>query len=237
LAAAQVPSRRQPILITSAASSLAQVLAAGLKDRYAIRLTERAPVRSEHEFGECALGHDPATNAAVRGVQTVVHVAEPLPQDTPAQQIDLLTRCTYNLLSAAAEEKVQRLILLSTLEVMSGYDPGLTVTETWRPRPSPAPRVLAKYLGEFTSREFAREGKTNIVVLRLGKVVAAEAVKGQPFDPLWVEQGDVVQAVSSALTAKLGPWHIYHIQAESPRARFAVTRARAELGYQPQFRW
>ena len=82
------------------------------------------------------------------------------------QQIDFFTRCTYNLLTAASDETVPLIIMLSTLEVMTGYDPGLTVTETWRPRPSAAPRVLGKHLGEFTVREFARDAKAAAAALR-----------------------------------------------------------------------
>ena len=236
VASAQAPKPKQ-ILITSGAAKLAQTLAAGLKDTYAIRLTERGPVRTEHEFIECALGHDASTNAAVRGVEAIVHVAEPLPGDTAEQQIDLLTRGTYNLLWAAAEEKVPRVVLLSTLELMTGYDPNFTVSENWRPLPTDRPSVLSKHLGEYTSREFAREGKTQIVVLRLGKVVQAEEVKGQAPDPMWVEERDVVQAVSGALTARLNSWQIYHVQHAGPRGRFSVRRAQAGLGYKPQFQW
>ena len=32
-----------------------------------------------------------------------------------------------------------------------------------------------------------------MIVLRLGKVVTAAAVKGQPVDPLWVEEREVAQ--------------------------------------------
>ena len=237
LAGAQEPAKPKPIVITSAASRLAQTLAAGLKEKYPIRLTERKSVQTTYEFVECALGHDTATNAAVRGAEAVVHVAEPLPEDTPEQQIDFFTRCTYNLLTAASDEAVPLVIMLSTLEVMSGYDPGLTVTETWRARPSAAPRVLGKHLGEFTVREFARDAKANVVVLRLGKVVRADDVKGEPFDPLWVDDRDVVHAVSCALGARPARWQIFHIQSDSPKARFTVARAKSALKYQPQYRW
>jgi len=118
---------------------------------------------------------------------------------------------------------------------MTAYDARFTVSETWRPRPTEEPRVLAKHLGEFTSREFAREGKISVVVLRLGKVVRAEEVKEQPADPLWVEERDVVHAVSCALGAKVAQWSVFHIEADSPRARFTVARAKAELGYKPQY--
>ena len=232
---AQQPAAATPILITSAASRLAQALAAGLKEGHRVRLTERAPVRTEHEFVECALGADAATNAAVRGVEAILHVAQPLPEDTVEQQVDFLTRCTYNLLQAASEESVPRVVLLSTLEVMAGYPADFTVSETWSPRPTLG--ALAWRLGEFTSREFARDAKTNITVLRLGKVVRAEEVKGQPFNPLWVEERDVVHAVSRALSATLARWQILHIGSDSPRARFAVTRAKSALSYEPRFRW
>jgi hypothetical protein len=236
LASAQTPKSR-PVLITSGGGRLAQALAEGLKETYSIRLTERAPVRTGHEFVECALGHDAATNGVVRGMEAIVHLAEPLPDDTAEQQIDVMTRCTYNLLWAAAEEKVPRVVLISTLELMTAYDPKYTVSETWLPLPSSTPSVMAKHLSEYTSREFAREGKTQIVVLRLGKVVRAGEVKDQQPDPLWVEERDVVQAVSGALSARLNSWQVFHVQHASPGARFSVKRAQAALGYKPQFQW
>lgn len=236
LAAAQSPERK-PILITSAASELARKLASGLSAQHAIRLTERKAVAAAHEFVVCGLGDDSSTNSVVRGVEAIVHVAEALPEDSAEQQLDLTTRCTYNLLSAAAAERVPLVVFLSALDVMGGYDAKLTVGETWRPRPSAEPRVLAKHLGEFTSREFARDGKIDVVVLRLGKMVRAEEVRDQPFDPLWVDERDVIQAVSLALASKLGRFQVFHIQADSPKARFAVTRAKSALKYRPQHAW
>ena len=236
-AAAQSTGKQKTVLITSARSPLAESLAAGLANQYSLRLTERAPVRTAHSFVPCELGDDSKTNALVRGVDAIVHVAEPLPGETGGQQLDLLTRCTYNLLFAAAQESIGRVVLLSSLEVMAGYPAELTVSETWRPKPGTEAAVLSKHLGEFTCREFARQGKCNVVVLRLGKVVRARDTLGKPFDPMWVEEGDVVQAVSAALSAKAGSWQVFHIQADSPGARFAVSRAKAALGYRPRFRW
>jgi nucleoside-diphosphate-sugar epimerase len=232
------------VLITSANCRLAQSLAAELSREYQVRLTERIGVKSSYEFDQCAMGNDASTRSLVRGTGAIVHVAEPLPDEMESQQIDYLTRCTYNLLWAAVEEGVRRLVLLSTLELMTRYDESFTVSERWRPLPTCEPRLLSKHLGEFTCREFAREGKIDAIVLRLGKVVRSDEVKGQPFDPIWVDERDVAQAVSSALSAKLadspsgvGGWSIFHIGADSPRARFAVANAKNGLGYRPQFSW
>jgi hypothetical protein len=237
-------SQAKRLLITSAHSRLAQSLASGLRNKCQVRLTERIPVRTDFEFVQCALDRDPATNQLVRGTDGIVHVAEPLPNDTDKQQLDYLAYSTHNLLWAAFEEHVPRLIFLSTLDLMTAYDPDFTVSESWSPRPTCDTPLLAKHLAEFTCREFAREGKLSVVVLRLGKVVRSEDVAGKPFDPLWVEERDVAQAVAGALTAKfsdtvasLSAWSIFHIGADSPRARFSVARAKSALAYHPQFNW
>src|SRR2546426_4879086 len=71
------PSRAKRLLITSAHSRLAQSLASRLQDKYQVRLTERIPVRTDFEFMQCPLSRDAATNHLVRGMDGIVHVAEP----------------------------------------------------------------------------------------------------------------------------------------------------------------
>jgi nucleoside-diphosphate-sugar epimerase len=223
------------ILITSAASSLARSLAETLRADHAVRLTERLSVANVTECAQCALGHDLSTNLLVRGMEAIVHVAEPLPNDSETQQIDYLTRCTYNLCTAAVAEGVKRLVYLSTLDLMTQYDPDLLVGERWRPRPTTSAPILGKHLGERVCREFAREFKLNVVVLRLGKVVRAEAVAAAHIDPLWVDERDVAQAVQQALSAESIRWAIFHIQHESPAARFPIGLARHVLHYTPNY--
>ena len=221
------------LLMTSAAAPIARSLAEILRGEHSLRLTERIPVAGITDFALSPLGPDLSTNLLVRGLDAIIHVAEPLSTDSELQQIDYLTRCTYNLCLAAAAEGVKRLIYLSTLDLMTAYDPNYIVTERWKPKPPTHVPTLAKHLGEYTCREFAREHKLAVVVLRLGKVVRAEAVAGQPVDPLWVDERDVAQAVSQALTAELPRWAILHIGADSPQARFSVTAAKRALDYTP----
>lgn len=223
------------LLLTSAASSLAAAITEPLRAEHAIRLTERTPLRGRTDFVLSPLGPDLSTNLLVRGMDAVVHVAEPLPTDTALQQIDYLTRCTYNLCLAAAAEGVKRLVYISTLELMTAYDPKYRVNERWKPQPSPEAPILAKHLGEYTCREFAREHKLTVVVLRVGTIVRAETVAGQSIDPLWVDERDVAQAVNAALTAELPRWAIFHIGADAPQARFSVDTAKQVLGYTPRY--
>ncbi len=230
------------VLVTSAHSVLARKIADALDVGYDIQLTAPSEISTQHPFIRSGLGHDKTTNTLVRGMDAIVHVAQPLAEASEEDQIDYRTRGTYNLLRAAADERVRHVLYLSSLQMLTGYNEDFEVTEDWRPLPSDDAQVLSHYLGEFTCREFAREGRIGVVVLRLGKIVQAEEVAGKPFDPMWVNQRDVVQAVSKALAARLsgkGPlartWSVFHIQSGSPQARFTSARANSVFGYTPQF--
>lgn len=231
------------VLITSGETELAQVIADHLGRDRGVRLTGLTAVPSRFPFTACQLDHDSATDELVQGVEAIVHVAEPPSGADDRKQIDHLTRRTYNLARAAVDAGVERLLFLSTLELMTGYDEEFLVSERWRPLPTTRPSVLAKHLGEYTCREFAREQKLQVIVLRLGKVVKAAAVKGQAPDPLWVEEREVAQAVAGALDAKLsdhaqgvGRWRVFNVQSEFPGSRFPVANAKGALGYRPWFK-
>ncbi|MFZ1757178.1 MAG: NAD(P)-dependent oxidoreductase [Caldilineaceae bacterium] len=184
------------ILLTSAASSLAQRLAEQLAADHTLRLTERQMLVSEHEFVLSSLGHDASTNLLVRGMDAIVHVdAMPADTDTGAQ-IDQSTRCTYNLLLAAAAEGVRRVVYLSTLELMAAYD-GYLYDTRWQPRPTTAPPTLTKSLGESTCKEFARESKVAVTVLRLANDATPASISA---------------AIADALTSDGPAWHIVHVE-------------------------
>lgn len=184
------------ILLTSAASPLAQRLAEELKISHTLRLTERQMMKSEHEFVLADLGHDASTNLLVRGVDAVIHVDAMADGADTGAQIDQSTRCTYNLLMAAAAEGVKRVVYISTLDLMAAYD-GYLYDTRWQPRPTTAPSTLTKFLGESTCKEFAREGKVAVTVLRL----AAEA-----------SPKNIADAIADALTDEQPVWQIAHVE-------------------------
>lgn len=228
------------VLITSATSDLAQQVATALSEEHTIRLTELHNVESNFDFMKSELGHEEATNELVRDIDTIIHIAEvPSQRLAEADQpdnyaIDYQTRCTYNLLMAASEEGVKHVIYASTLRLFEQHGENWTVTESWRPRPSVDSFVLSKHLGEFTCREFAREGKINVTCLRLGNLVNADTAATTEYDSMCLEINDAVAAFECALNASL-PWQIFHIQSEFPGSRFSIGKAKSHLEFNPQF--
>lgn len=236
------------ILITGVASALAQALASQLSENHQIRLTDIVDVATEFEFVRCELNHDEATNELVRGMDSIIHLAELPPDysddslDADNLAIDFLTRCTYNLLWAAVEEKVKKAVYASTLKLLEKYDDDLTVTENWRPLPSTDPYVLGKHLGEFTCKEFARTAQIQINCLRFGKIVRSDDVKDQPYDPAWIEIRDLVHAFECALDAEppdlKRDWSVFHIEADASEAGYPSSgKARSVISYVPKYRF
>lgn len=219
------------LLITAGASPLSRFLADILGREHTVRLTDRIPIQTGREFVQSPLSHDHGSNLLVRGMDAIVHVLDPLPGEAAASRIDYATRCTYNLLWAAAQEGAPRVVLLSSLDLMDAYAETYTVAEHWRPHPSPELQRLIPHLAEATCKEFAREAKVAVTVLRLGHVYAVGQAMGD--DAMGVDMRDVSQAVARTLQTPTGNWSIFHIQHDGVGARFSVAQARRALGYQP----
>lgn len=235
--------RGKSLLITSAHSRFALALGVSLSTEYRVGLTSPAEIGATPlDFVQCPLDRSDSTRALVRGVDGIVHVGEPPAGADEEERIDYRTRLTYNLLRAAVDEGVGAVVHLSSLNMLVGHDAGFAVDEDWEPRPTAEAGTLSDYLGEFICREFARAGDIRVSVLRLGKIVRASEVTGRR-DQLWVDEQDVIQAVSLALAAllaspkpRLGPWSVFHIHSASPEARFSVAKARRILGYRPRWK-
>jgi len=221
------------LLLTSATSALGRQVGSELAGSHELRRTERSDsaITTEHFYSP--LEHDASTNLLVRGLDGIVVVGERLEGEGASSYLDAMTRKLYNLLMAAYQEGVTRVVYLSTLELMTAYGEEYIVTERWRPRPTTEPSLLGKHLGEYVCREFAREHKLTVVVLRLGKVVGEDEVVGNNVDPLWLAQKDLASAIEGALTAKLPHWNIIHVQGKQAGARFPVGDAERLIGFAP----
>ncbi len=221
------------ILITNAATSLGQALAAGLGDAHQLRLTDPEPgigIQSD-------LGHDESTDALITDIDAIVHLAyAPRAGDGEITWLDHNTRRTYNLLLAAAAAEVEHAILLSTLDLFAPYAEDLTVNETWKPLPSCAPAVLGAHLAEFTAREFAHSHALHITIARLGHLIRAEEVADQAYDPMWLDERDAAQAVGQIVQKRpASQYRAIHIQSTAARARFSVENAKSLLTFAPQY--
>ena len=232
------------VLVTGAASTLGREVAAALAvDANAeLRLLDDCTAqRQDIEWIDARLTDPDAVRQAVRDVDAVVHTGEP-PSASESEEVllDRATRGTHVLLQAAVEAGVKRFVYGSTLEVFRAYPDTVYVTEYYKPLPPTEMAVLARYLGEMTCREFAREYPITVTALRLGKLVREEEVAGRECDLMWVDIRDAAQAFCAALARDASAsldwvprWAVYHIAAPIAHPKFLLDRAKS-MGYRPQ---
>ena len=228
------------LLISSATERLPARLARDLAASHDIRLTDHRTDPQTPDLVVSALGHDAATDDVVRGVDAIIHWGGTDPETGPSDRLDHAMCRTYNLLRAASEERVARVVYLSSLDVLKKYNEEYTVTETWRPSPTTDTSTLCYHLGEYVCREFAREQRLSVVCLRLGDLDWNG--DSTSTSALYVE--DAVRAVELGLTAESSGdatwtlpdpiwWQVFHVQSDVANARFATTEAREALGFSP----
>lgn len=218
-------------LITSAASDVGRLLVKGLGDALDLVATDLPEVADSVGATSCPLDADEATRDLVTGVDAIVHVAGVSQASADAfgradnAAVDYHSRCTYNLLTAAAEAGVDHVVYLSSLLLFADCDASWDVTEVWQPRPTTEIETMRHAIGEFTCREFARERKIKVTCLRIGTPGNKEA----PFSGDRLFNDDLVTAVRNALDRPPSAWAIYHVQSDVEGRRFNISKA-VEVG-------
>lgn len=159
--------------------------------------------------------------ALLQGAQALVHA---LPYDPPlgtgieaeGEVLDLVARSTYNLVQAACQAGIKRMVLISQLSLLEAHPATYEVGPQWEPRPRPEGLALAPYLAELTCREICRLGRIEVRCLRLGALDAPEGTSA----------ADALKAVEEALTQERKEkrgyhWSVHHV---ASAGRFAARK-------------
>ena len=214
------------VLVTGAASRLGVAVTAQLVAQgSAVRTTDTVDIERSAgvvEHWVCELGHDASIAALMVGVRQIVHL-EPVSErvvpslvqlseeggDDNDRWLDRCTRCTYNLLDAAARAGVEHLVLGSTMDQFLAVDPNLVLDTSWRPRPGCEPHVLGAHLAEMVAKEYASVGAVQrVTIARLGQILpyssdtsqstaSTSAVTDSRF---WISERDAASELAELIT-------------------------------------
>ena len=216
------------VLITSAASATAQIVANALGNAHTLRLTD-LPENAKGTILANELDHESETDNLMAGIDAVVNIGYQGQSGTAQHMIDYGTRRTYNLLKAASDAGVSRYVNISTLRLYEDHAENLVVTERWRTDPSAEDvELLSANLTEYVGKEFARDRLIQVVNLRLGWPFVDDSPAG-PNDTAAVSHDMIGAAVEEALTNQdLRQWQDIHIQSKVDYQRF-ITNTAAKL--------
>jgi len=216
------------VLITSAASATAQIVANALGNAHTLRLTD-LPENAKGTIIANELDHETETDNLMAGIDAVVNVGYQGQSGSAQHLLDYATRRMYNLLQAASDAGVSRYVNISTLRLYEGHAENLVVTERWRTDP-PADDMdlLSAHMAEYVCKEFARDRLIQVVNFRIGWPVVGDSPAG-PNDTAAVSHDMIGAAVEEALTNQnLAHWQDIHIQSRADHQRF-ITNTAARL--------
>ena len=237
------------VLVTGSTGAIGQPVCQHLLQRgHTVRgfARHQTPNVEDHIVGD--LGNRDQVYQAVEGMDTIIHLAA---YPNPADFVDVLLTPNvlglHHICEAAREFGVQRLILASTLQVVSGH--GYPADQTIRIEDGPAPvnhYALTKAWAEIAGDMYARCHNMSVISVRIGwlprnRTEAAQLVKNRigpdvffshedakRFHERCVESPTPAPGHSAILFATSKPLHNPLLDLEP---------ARQIIGYEPQDSW
>jgi dihydroflavonol-4-reductase len=186
----------QIILLTGISGFIAKHVALTALNRgYAVRGTLRSPARGDEvraavrphlqdpaaldrlTFVTADLGDDAGWDAAMVGVDAVIHTASPFPLTQPKDEMALIGPAregTLRVLRAAHKAGIARVVLTSSVAAIMGNDnPGIRDENDWSDVTSPRMTTYAKSktLAETAAWDFAAANGMSLTTINPGLVV------------------------------------------------------------------
>lgn len=234
-------TRSRRVLITGATGGVGSHLASTLADHYELvlhgRSPEKAPEGVELKFAE--LGDYDQVLALMDGIDTIVHMAGAA---SPESSWELVLEANLigvrNVLEAAREAGVRRVVLASSNHAMGMYDR----YEEWPVYPHQLPRGdslygVSKIFGESLGRFYHDQYGLDVINLRIGwftenPLEAEEDI----LRAMWLSPEDCTQVVRCAIEAEIG-FGLFYAISDNPNRRWSMTNTQLELGYRPKDSW
>ena len=242
----------QNILITGATGLIGTALIAHTSNRYTFRALNRRPL-STIECHRADIADYDAILPAFDDIHTVVHLAAHI-QNQPDAIFNANLQGTTNVINAALNTGVHRIVFASSGSVMSGYaqlSPYKellsgdydALPESWPILTHQSPLrpvglyAASKVWGEEFGRECASQHQLSVLCLRFGRVNP----ENRPTQPreyaVWCSHRDAVQAIDKAIAAPADlRFGTFFVNSDNRYGYRDLERGRKLLGYVPEDR-
>ena len=178
------------VLITGGAGFIGSHLALALQKRAAVRIVDnlrtgdcRRLEGSNVDFVQASVLDTAALRSAMSGADVVFHLAAMVgvqeSMDNPRGCIETNVIGTLNVLEAAAEAGVRKLVFASSAAIY-GDDPPVPTSETASPSPK-SPYAMTKLDGEYLCEMFLREERLKTATLRFFNVFGPGQDPASPY--------------------------------------------------------
>jgi nucleoside-diphosphate-sugar epimerase len=239
------------ILVTGASGAIGYVVTVGLRERgHDVRGFDRAEARTpgEHVVGDLTDAN--AVNAAVAGVDTVVHLgATPDVADFVTDLVPNNIVGTYNVFEAARLAGVKRVVYASSARVAFGVHHGdrhkaggptegaLVDASAYGPTEGYS---VTKATGELLGKMFAQRHKMSVICARIGWFMRnpgeiERAVRWNGSD-IYLSHDDTVRFFTAAVEAENVGYDVFFVVSRIEKT-WVDTRDGLRIGYEPKDVW
>ena len=184
-----------------------------------------------------------AWTAACAGADAVIHLAaHPWPPGSWTES-RMNMDMTANVLRAAREQDVPRVVLASSHWIMVGYRfAGLRITPDMEPAPL-NPYGVSKLAGERMGRDAAAQG-LSVIALRIGwnqptpgNVPGPHMIMGTYGQQLWLSDRDLCHGFERAVLAEGVDFAVLNLMSDNPGMMWDLEATRRVIGYAPSDGW
>jgi nucleoside-diphosphate-sugar epimerase len=236
--------RKTKVLITGATGNIGTKLRRHLEARggYDLRLLCLNPGADPAVQTADLSVWDPAWAASFAGVDTVLHIAaDPSPVASWARVQQLNLDLLFNVMAAAQQNGVRRLVFASSNFVVAGYRfRADRLTADLEPQPINA-YGMSKLVGERLGKIYAERYGMSFIAFRIGVNQRRHDNRFGPWIPfgrwgqeMWVSDRDLCAAFEAAIRDRSVRFGVYNLVSANPGMRWDLEPLRRDLGFVPQ---
>jgi nucleoside-diphosphate-sugar epimerase len=230
------------VLILGGTGYLGPYVVRALESQHELRITDIRPPaeKTRHEFMQVDVSSLEQVRKAARGMDAIINLSVLRPDRKLA--FDVNTRGCYNMMLAAVEHKIRRVINTGPHLVVSGppserYDFGIGPDQP--PQPGTHLYGLSKSLGQEICRVFAKHHDIYVQEYLFFSLLDASKLKpgtdATPFSIAWEDAGAVFRLGLDIDLAKLpSRCEIFFVFADMPHGKFVNEKAKRILGFRPK---
>lgn len=228
------------ITIYGAGGPVAASAVGALEADHTLLLTDLNPLETKHDSRQVDIGVYDQVRDAAEGADVLINCT--VQRQHPTYAFDVNTRGAYNVLKAAVELGIPRVVHTGPAQMFAGrggYSHDFHVTEEAPPRPGVGLYAITKFLGHRLIEVFCREHPEVSVVAFYYSGFYSEPLTGRGWLPNFaVHADDAGQAfrLGTEIERDKLPtnFELFHISADLPHEHISIEKAKRILGYAPR---
>jgi len=232
---------RERILITGPGGRVGKELVPLMREHFALRLLDAAPLKSiplsgDDEFVQADVRDLAAIRNACDGVKAMIHLAAISDEDDfHTKLLPVNLEGTYNAFEAARQAGLKKVIYASTGQTILYYPTGTLITPEMPARPWTV-YACTKLFGEALARLYSDRHGMSMIVIRLCwfQAYASEQLRQIPDKHHeWCSPRDLTQLLVKCIRTDI-PFAVFFGISNNTGRTWDISNAKQLVGYEPQ---